>query len=209
MPLAREHTAADAKRLRRIFAAHTPDINGPRSDDDLMQTPIQRKVSAEAAVLVPLVMRPTEVTVLLTKRSSQLNKHAGQIAFPGGRLDPGDKTPESGALRETWEEVGIASHFIEPIGRLDTYKTVTGYIITPVVGLLRPQFDLRLSHDEVEQAFEVPLDFFLNRANHKLEKRMWRGEERAFYAMPYRQHYIWGATAAMMVNLVDILEAAQ
>jgi 8-oxo-dGTP pyrophosphatase MutT (NUDIX family) len=158
-----------------------------------------------AAVLVPLVQRPEGPTVLLTRRTEHLANHAGQISFPGGHQEPGDETPEDAALRETEEEIGLDRDHLEIIGRLDTYITRTGFRVTPVVALVDPPFDLVPDAHEVDEVFEVPLAFFLDPANHQRHSRHHKGRDRQFYAMPYGDYYIWGATAAMLVNLYEFL----
>lgn len=159
-----------------------------------------------AAVLVPLVLWPEAPTVLLTQRTDHLYDHAGQISFPGGRLDPGDATPEAAALREAEEEVGLAPDRVELIGRLDTYVIGrTGYEVIPAVGLVRPPVEFRADPFEVAEVFEVPLSFVLNRANHEIHSRVFDGIERSFHVLQFEGRYIWGATAAMLVNLVDVI----
>ena len=158
-----------------------------------------------AAVLVPLVARPGGMTVLLTQRTEHLRDHAGQISFPGGREEPHDDGPIATALRESEEEIGLAPHHVEVIGRLDIYETGTGFRITPVVGIVDPELHLRLDPFEVADAFEVPLAFVLDADNHRRETMVIRGVERQFYALPYDGRRIWGATAGMLVNLHDKL----
>ena len=153
-----------------------------------------------AAVLIPIVARDA-LTVLLTQRTATLSSHAGQISFPGGRVDLADPSIEAAALREANEEIGLAAHHIEPLGFIDSYRTGTGYRIAPLVALVEPSFTLTLNPAEVEHAFEVPLAFLMDEVNHQRHSREWRGRERAFYAMPYGDHYIWGATAGMIKNL--------
>lgn len=158
-----------------------------------------------AAVLVPLVLHAERPSLLLTQRTQHLKHHSGQIAFPGGRQDEGDRSPEDTALRETFEEVGLPAATIEVCGRLDTYVTRTGFEVTPVIGLLRPPLALALQEEEVEAAFEVPLDFFLDPANRRIDSRLYAGRTRHFYVYPYRDYYIWGATAGMINNLAEVL----
>ena len=160
-----------------------------------------------AAVLVPLVERPNGITTMLTQRTNHLAHHPGQISFPGGHVDPGDGTPEETALRETEEEVGVHRRHIEIIGRLDEYRVRTGFSVTPVVGLLTPPFEVTPEAYEVAEVFEVPLDFLMNPDNHERHSRDYKGNTRKFYAMPYDDYYIWGATAGMLVNLYDVLSA--
>ena len=157
-----------------------------------------------AAVLVPIVARP-EPHVLLTQRTPNLSKHAGQIAFPGGTVDARDTTAVMTALRETEEEIGLSSDLISPLGFLDCYRTGTGYVITPIVGLVEPGFELTLNAHEVESSFEVPLSFLLDPANHLVDTRTIRGRERQFYAIPHQGRYIWGATAGIIRNMYERL----
>lgn len=161
-----------------------------------------------AAVLVPLVMRPEGQTVLLTKRTAHLNHHAGQIAFPGGRVEDLDADAVACALRETEEETGLKSDHIDVLGTLDDYVTVTGFRVVPVVGLVRPPFDLSPDPFEVAEVFEVPLDYILDPANHQKVPRKINGQLRPYYAISYQTHYIWGATAGMLMNLCHVLEGA-
>lgn len=204
MPPGRETIAeriagAEAWRAERL--ARTP-----HGDHDLnpgLRPPGQL---TPAAVLVPLVLRPEEMTVLLTQRTDHLYDHAGQISFPGGRIEPDDASPEAAALRETAEEVGLASDRVELIGRLDTYIVRTGFEVTPAVGFVMPPFEIDPDPFEVAEVFEVPLSFVLDRGNHQRESREFKGAQREFYVLQYEHRYIWGATAAMLVNLVDILD---
>jgi len=154
-----------------------------------------------AAVLVPVVNRDDELTVLFTRRTAHLHDHAGQISFPGGRAEAGDPSPGDTALRETAEEIGLAPDRVEILGHLTEYTTVTGYCVTPVVGLVTPPFALKLDAFEVAEVFEVPLPFLLDPANHQRNLVVHEGNERHYYAMPYGRHYIWGATAGMLMNL--------
>jgi 8-oxo-dGTP pyrophosphatase MutT (NUDIX family) len=159
-----------------------------------------------AAVLVPLVNRAEGLTVLLTQRTADMPSHAGQIAFPGGRRQAGEEAVAA-ALRETEEEVGIAARFIDVVGAVDLYRTGTGFEITPIVGVLTPGFTVRADPREVADVFEVPLEHFLDEVNHKLDSREYQGRQRRYYAMPYGERYIWGATAGMLKNLHFILTA--
>jgi len=160
-----------------------------------------------AAVLVPLIEHPHGFTVLFTQRTPDLKSHAGQISFPGGRIEPGDADAEFGALRETTEEIGLPPSQVEVLGRLDPYITVSGYEVTPVVGAVTPPLHLKPDPTEVADVFEVPLAFFLDPANHQRHSRMANGVARAYYAMPYADRYIWGATAGMLLNLYEVLTA--
>ncbi|EWY41155.1 NUDIX hydrolase [Skermanella stibiiresistens SB22] len=159
----------------------------------------------EAAVLVPLVDRPGGMTIIFTQRTAHLAAHAGQISFPGGGREPDDADALACALRETSEEIGLAPEHVEVAGRLDTYVTRTGFEITPIVGFVRPPFTLRPDPYEVAEVFEVPLAFFLKPGAARKETRQFQGTQRYFYVFPYEHRYIWGATAGMLVNLVDVL----
>ena len=158
-----------------------------------------------AAVLVPLISREDGFTILLTERAADMRAHAGQISFPGGRIDPEDATPEDAALREAHEEVGIPHDSAEIIGRLDTYEVRTGFAVTPVVGLIEPGFEIVFEPDEVADVFEVPLSFILDPTNHERRNRLIRGKRRYFYVLAFEERYIWGATAGMLINLYEVL----
>ena len=198
-----------AQRLHATVPFEMSDLSvpAPRSDDDLNRhlgvtfSPVTNPRAA--AVLVPLVMRGDELTVLLTRRTDDMPSHPGQVAFPGGKIDAGDDGPVGAALRETHEETGLAPEFVETSGFLDIYQTRTGFRICPVVALVRPGFSLQPEEGEVAEIFEVPLGFLMNPANHQRHGLEWEGKKRWFYAMPYDRHYIWGATAGMMRNLYD------
>ena len=158
-----------------------------------------------AAVLVPLVDRPDGITVLLTQRTDHLPDHPGQISFPGGRIEDHDDGPTAAALRETEEEIGLGRSRIDLIGRLDDYAVRTGYLVTPIVGIVAPPFELVPDPVEVADIFEVPLGFVLDPSNHRRESRVFQGQVRHFYVLPFEDRYIWGATAGMLVNLYDVL----
>ncbi len=155
----------------------------------------------QAAVLVPIVERDDGLTVLFTRRTAHLNSHAGQISFPGGRAEDGDAGPVGTALRETAEEVGLPNNLVNVVGALDTYETVTGYEVVPVVGFVDPGYDPTPDEFEVAEIFEVPLAFLMDPANHVRHRGYFNGMERRWYAMPYGDYYIWGATAGMLMNL--------
>jgi 8-oxo-dGTP pyrophosphatase MutT (NUDIX family) len=160
-----------------------------------------------AAVLVALIERPAGLNVLLTRRTKHLEHHPGQISFPGGRREPQDDGPVATALRETREEIGLEQDCLEILGRLAPYLTVTGFLITPVVGVVGAPLCLRPDPREVEEVFEVPLSFVLDRRNHQRQQQAFRGQVRQYYVLPYRNYRIWGATAAMLVGLADTLNA--
>ena len=155
-----------------------------------------------AAVLVPIVER-SEPTVLLTQRTVDLASHAGQISFPGGRIEPNDESPVAAAMREAKEEVGLAPTLMEPIGYLDLYLTFSGFRILPTVARVKPDFSLTINPSEVVDAFEVPLQFLMTPANHQRKSRDWKGITRDYYAMPFGDRYIWGITAGILRNLYD------
>ena len=180
-----------------------------RSDFDLDpdKKHIARTALKPAAVLVPLVDYGTHYSILLTKRAGHLKKHAGQISFPGGRVEKQDTCLLQTALRETYEEIGLPKDYITVMGKLDPYVTVTEYEVSPYVGLVKPGFSYRPDHNEVDEVFEIPLDFILDTEKHKIEEVMFKGKLRRYYAMPYKGYYIWGATAAMLVNLAEILNS--
>ncbi|WP_448953580.1 CoA pyrophosphatase [Labrys neptuniae] len=156
-----------------------------------------------AAVLIALIDRPGGPTVLLTQRSSALRNHSGQIAFPGGRVDPDDGGALAAALREAEEEVGLSPRLVEPIGYLDLYLTGSGYRIAPVVALADPGMVLSLNPAEVDSVFECPLAFLMDPANHVAEQREWRGKMRQYYAIPWQDYYIWGVTAGIIHTLYE------
>jgi len=158
-----------------------------------------------ASVLIPLVPRRGGASVLLTRRADHLAIHAGQIAFPGGKLGPQDETALAAALREAQEEVGLAPDFVDVIGRLGDYHTATGFNIAPFIGIVRPGFMLVADASEVAEILEVPLQFFMTPSNHRVHGVIWRGRPRRFYAMPYRNHYIWGATAGILRHMYERL----
>lgn len=206
--------AFEALARRRLRPSPAPFVGGPElpiappSDFDLNPdaaatlpaVPAQRP----AAVLVPIVAR-AELTLLLTQRTAHLAAHAGQIAFPGGKIEPHDPDPAAAALREAREEIGLESRFVRPLGYLDPYRTGTGFRITPLVALVDPGFSLTLDDNEVASAFEVPLAFLLDPQNHQIHIRKSQGRDRRFYAMPYGERFIWGATAGMLRNLQERL----
>ncbi|MFQ5533933.1 MAG: CoA pyrophosphatase [Sphingomonadales bacterium] len=158
------------------------------------------KALTPAAVLIPVIERPNGMTVLLTKRADHLNDHAGQVSFPGGRVEDCDASIVDTALRETEEEIGLARSYIDVVGQLEIYETVTGFGVIPVVGIVRPGFTLELDSFEVSEAFEVPLAFIFDPANHRRDSMVWKEVERYYYVFPYLDYHIWGATAGMLIN---------
>lgn len=158
-----------------------------------------------ASVLFPIVLREGGASVLLTQRTAHLKDHPGQISFPGGRVEPQDASPAHTALREAEEEIGLSSAHIEIVGYLPEYRTITGFCVTPVVAIVTPPFDLRPEPGEVAEIFEVPLDFLMNPVNHQQHSLHYRGQLRHYHAMPYQEHFIWGATAGIILTLFRAL----
>jgi len=176
--------------------------SGDQGTDRMLAILAREQPIRPAAVLIAVIDHP-QPTVLLTQRSAHLNEHAGQISFPGGKIDATDASPLDAALREAEEEVGLTREFVDPIGYLDLYGTSFGFRILPTVARVRPGFTLRISPAEVDDAFEVPLAFLMNPANHQLQSKEFRGVERFYYAMPYGERYIWGATAGILRVLYE------
>ena len=176
--------------------------SGDAGTDRMLQIIAREQPIRPAAVLIPIVDHP-EPTVLLTQRSPHLADHAGQIAFPGGKIDATDASPRDAALREAEEEVGLDRAFVDPLGYLGVYGTSFGFRILPTVARVRPGFSLRINRSEVDDAFEVPLAFLMNPNNHQLHAREFRGVERTYYAMPFAERYIWGATAGILRVLYE------
>ena len=194
-------------RLRFEIPPALTDANivppsGDQGTDRMLEIVAREQPIRPAAVLIAVVDHP-QPTILLTQRAAHLNDHAGQIAFPGGKIDPTDATPLDAALREAWEEIGLAREFIDPIGYLDLYATGFGFRILPTVARIRPGFTLRISENEVDDAFEVPLAFLMDVANHQVHSKEYRGIMRSYYAMPFEERYIWGATAGMLRVLYE------
>lgn len=179
----------------------------PRSDFDL--SPQLRELMPEtrnlrpAAVLCPITPREDGLHVILTRRADHLKNHAGQIAFPGGKVDPEDRSPLATALREAHEEIGLVSDLVDVLGAIARYETVTGFLVTPFVGVTQPTYQPIVDDNEVAEVFEAPLDFLMNPANIQRVDRVVDGKPRPYYAIPYQDRYIWGATAAMLKNLAD------
>jgi 8-oxo-dGTP pyrophosphatase MutT (NUDIX family) len=176
--------------------------SGDKGTDHMLQIIAREQPIRPAAVLIPVVDHP-QPTVLLTQRAAHLNDHAGQISFPGGKIDATDAFPLDAALREAEEEIGLEREFVEPIGYLDLYGTAFGFRILPTVARVRPGFELRINRSEVDDAFEVPLAFLMDPANHQIHSKDFRGIERSYYAMPFAERYIWGATAGILRVLYE------
>jgi 8-oxo-dGTP pyrophosphatase MutT (NUDIX family) len=189
----------DERRLREALARKA----GVSSDFDLNPgtLPNAGRVLRPAAVLVAVLLDAR--AILLTRRSSQLRHHPGQVAFPGGKVDDSDEGIDAAALREAWEEVGLPPERVEVIGHLPAHETITAFMATPVVGLIRGAFVPMPQAEEVDEAFLVPLDHVMNPANFSVEGRVWRGAVRSYYAVPWGPHYIWGATARILRGLAE------
>jgi 8-oxo-dGTP pyrophosphatase MutT (NUDIX family) len=204
----RHFTATDfRRRAEREQAPHAGTDYGDHSLNPDLRHMIVRDGLRDAAVLIPVVDRGDEASVILTKRTEKLRSHSGQIAFPGGRIDADDSTPEAAALRETEEEIGLSSEFVDVIGRMPDYVSGSGFRIAPVLGIVKPGFVLTINEDEVDDAFEVPLSFLMDPANHNRESRIWQEKERFFYTMPFGERYIWGVTAGIIRTLYERLYA--
>ena len=195
---------------RRAEAATHPAGNDEFGDHRLnpdLRAMIVRPGLRDAAVLIPVVDHGDDATVILTQRTTGMRSHSGQIAFPGGKIDAEDPSPEDAALREADEEIGLDGAHVEIIGRLPDYVSGSGYRIAPVLAVVRPGFDLTINPDEVDAAFEVPLGFLMDPANHRRQSRVWNERERFFYEMPFGERYIWGVTAGIIRTLYERLYA--
>jgi 8-oxo-dGTP pyrophosphatase MutT (NUDIX family) len=203
---------AEARALPLLdMAAIAPGASGLRGDHDA-EGGLMMDVAPDgyrlAAVLIAVVDHPGEATVLLTRRAADLPSHGGQVAFPGGKMEPADATVIDTALREAQEEIGLAPALVTPIARLDTYHTGSGFRIVPVLGVVSPGFMLAPDASEVDEVFEVPLQFLMTVANHQRHSIEWQGRQRFYYAMPYGERYIWGATAGILRIMYERLYTA-
>lgn len=203
------HFSADDFRARahHDLSAAEGAVSGDHTLNPDMQDQILLKTLRDAAVLIPVVDYGDESRIILTKRTEKLRSHSGQIAFPGGRIDPTDPTPEFAAMREAEEEIGLKPDFIEVVGRMPDYVSGSGFRIAPILAVVKPGFSLTINEDEVDDAFEVPLSFLMDPANHNRESRVWQNRERFFYTMPFGERYIWGITAGIIRNLYERLYA--
>jgi 8-oxo-dGTP pyrophosphatase MutT (NUDIX family) len=200
-------SAADfRRRAAREQGPYASDDHGDHSWNPEIADLILGAPLRDAAVLIPVVDHPGEATVLLTKRTATLRSHSGQVAFPGGRIDPTDTSPEDAALRETMEEIGLPSGRIDIVGRMPDYITGSAYRIAPVLGVVQPGFSLAINHDEVDHAFEVPLRFLMDPANHRQQSAVWNNRERFYFDMSYDgERRIWGVTAGILRMLYNRL----
>jgi 8-oxo-dGTP pyrophosphatase MutT (NUDIX family) len=204
---ASEFFARVRQRLTLDVPAGLTDASVTPARGDHDADPVMRKIAEvrpirPAAVLVPIIDHP-EPTVLLTQRAQHLPDHAGQVSFPGGKIEKGDVNPCASALRETMEETGIDRTHIEPMGYLDLYMTTLGYRIVPVIARVKPGFQLQLNKAEVDATFEVPLAFLMDQTNVQRHSREWQGMTRHYYAITFGERYIWGVTAGILRNLYD------
>lgn len=210
------------KKITKIFQAFDPNLKRARqtAESRIMRRPLHGDHNiyrpdedyhtselplTPAAVLIPLVDHQDGMTVLLTKRAQHLKTHSGQVSFPGGHCDPEDADAMTTALRETEEEVGIDRSHIEVLGAMEDYETVTGYVITPVIGIIDPGFQMDVDDREVDEAFELPLEYILDERNHELQSRVWKGQRRYYYVLTNEKHNVWGATAAMLVRFAHLI----
>lgn len=195
-------------RLSRVPPGPGVPLSNPRGDHDLDPEGFAIAPAAPhrpAAVLVPVIDRPGGVTLLFTKRAAHLRDHSGQVAFPGGKVDPEDTSPIDTALREAREEIGLGSGAVRPLGYLDPYLSGTGFLVVPVVGLVARDATLRPNPAEVAACFEAPLGFLMDPARHVVRSAAWKGRTRYFYAIPFAEHLIWGVTAGIVHNLQERL----
>ncbi len=189
----------DLDRLRSVLQSH------PSRSVFVVEDGVGDEELTPASVLFPIVLRQSGPSVLLTQRTAHLKDHPGQISFPGGRVEPADDSPAATALREAQEEIGLAARHVEILGYLPEYRTGTGFRVTPVVAVVKPPFDLRPEPGEVAEIFEVPFSFLMDSANHQQHSQHYRGKLRHYFAMPYGEYFIWGATAGIIVTLARAL----
>lgn len=195
---------ASAQRVRALFSEINPHLVGDKLFESRWSD-----IRKDAAVLVPLILRPEGVNVLLTVRSSDMPSHAGQISFPGGKAHPEDKDPVATALREAHEEVNIAPDLVDVVGALGVHKGGLGFSVTPIVGVVDPQADLNPCPREVAEIFEVPIDFIADLGNHVTEQREHKGVKYNMFAAPYDRFHIWGLTAGILRTLAETLQDSE
>ena len=200
----------DNNKLRDLFFKKE-DITHPYFNELCLENKIDNSLTA-AAVLVPIISNQESYKILLTHRSKKLDDHAGQISFPGGRIDNSDKSPKNTALREAYEEIGLNESSVEILGHLDAYATATGFRILPIVSIIKENFDTKINPIEVESIFYLPMEFLMNPKNHKKERGTYKRQltsykiEYEYNVIPYENHHIWGSTAAMLINLYETLK---
>ena len=200
----------DNNKLRDLFFKKE-DITHSYFNNLCLENKIDNSLTA-AAVLVPIISNKEGYKILLTQRSKKLDDHAGQISFPGGRIDNSDKSPKNTALREAYEEIGLNESSVEILGHLDAYATATGFRILPIVSIIKENFDTKINPIEVESIFYLPMEFLMNPENHKKERGTYKRQstsykiEYEYNVIPYENHHIWGATAAMLINLYETLK---
>lgn len=205
--MTQENHARHADLIARLRQRVTPQLLCLPPDPDLPNADFRdfEGPLIPAAVLVGVVLHESAPTVLLTRRTAHLRDHAGQVSFPGGRCESDDADATATALREAQEEVGLHPDYVEVIGRLPEFRTITGFSVTPVVGLIRPGFALSPDSFEVESVFEPPLDFLLDAANHVRHDVEYQGRQHSYWSMPWNDYLIWGATAGMLLSLRQAL----
>lgn len=206
-PMGHRFSASDFReRVRRLSAADG-SVDGDHTLNPDMQELLAQMKLRDAAVLIPVVDYGDHTRMILTKRTEKLRSHSGQISFPGGRIDATDPTPEFAAMREAEEEIGLTPDYVDVVGRMPDYVSGSGFRIAPILAVVRPGFSLKINEDEVDDAFEVPLGFLMDPANHNRESRIWQNRERYFYTMPFGERYIWGITAGIIRNVYERLYA--
>ena len=200
-------TDFSAEIVRRRLSDKLSNLTDTQDGDYYLNPDLREDIvgnaQKHAAVLIGMIERAEEVHIILTKRAEALSSHSGQIAFPGGKIDEDDASPEAAALREAWEEIGLDINEVEILGRLPDYYTGSGFRVAPVIGFVREHAEFEINPAEVDYMFEVPLSFLMNRDNHLRSSRIFQGKERHYYEMPFDGHYIWGVTAGMIRVLHD------
>lgn len=204
VPFSAEDFRARVRAINGVALQEDDDHAGDHLIDPTLERPGDHRLR-DAAVLIPVIARRPEATVLFTQRTEHLPSHAGQIAFPGGKIDAGDASPLAAALRETEEEIGLDRAHIEPVGCLEPYLSNSGYRIVPVLAVVETGFELNINYGEVADAFEVPLSFLMSVNNHRQGTKEFGGIARVFYEMPYGERYIWGVTAGIVRRLYERL----
>lgn len=200
-------SASDFRDRVRRLSVHDGIVDGDHTLNPGLRELLAQPQLRDAAVLIPVVDYGDDTRMILTKRAEKLRSHSGQISFPGGRIDATDPTPEFAAMREAEEEIGLTPDYVDVVGRMPDYVSGSGFRIAPILAVVRPGFSLTINEDEVDDAFEVPLGFLMDPANHNRESRVWQNRERFFYTMPFGERYIWGITAGIIRNVYERLYA--